>query len=150
MNKKFTIIFFVATLVFLFSAISVSAMAVPGSYVNTAKRADWTKYGLNPWSWDTDQDGYDDAQEIKNNYCPTNSDYSAVLKSSDCSKGQFNLSKKIYTPPLALSARLPQDLKKFTSCAALSTVAQKRFEALYSSDDTKYNAKLFLVYLNLK
>jgi hypothetical protein len=60
----------------LFFIGTVMSLLLPGRLlaketVNQLSSPDWYRYGLNPWTNDTDNDGYIDLWELKNNYCPT-------------------------------------------------------------------------------
>jgi len=104
---------------FLFANIA-QAQGVVKKVRNDLSSKNLAKYGVNPWSLDTDNDGYTDAWEVKNGYCPTNAE-AVRLESGSCTKGKFNLTKKSYTPPAAIKDYLPRDIKKFSSCADLKS-----------------------------
>jgi len=107
MSKKFLVL----ALVFFVLPIAVSA----ASYKNYLPQKSWVKYGVNPWSIDTDNDGYPDDYEVKFGYCPTSPD-SIKLDDSACEKGKINLSAGTYSAPAAVTSARPATLKKFSSC----------------------------------
>jgi len=114
---KKTIFWLSAAALLFFAAGSVwSATIKP--FQNDLPRADWTKYGVNPWKTDTDGDGFSDAWEVNNNYCPTSQD-KISLDDANCQKGRINFTAQTYTPPAKLKDVLPREIKKFGSCAIL-------------------------------
>jgi len=91
------------------------------TYKNPLPTKDWAKYGLNPWNKDTDNDGYNDKEEIKQSFCPTNAE-AVRLGSKDCKKGTYNLKTQTYTPPKGANFFSAREIKKFTSCKNLETI----------------------------
>lgn len=114
---KKTIFFFAAASILFIAAGSVwSATQKP--YHNDLSRADWTKYGVNPWKLDTDGDGFSDAWEVKNDYCPTSQDRISLADTS-CQKGKINFTAQTYAPPAKLKDVLPREIKRFGSCTLM-------------------------------
>jgi len=109
------------------------------SYQNDLPQKDWVKYGVNPWSLDTDNDGYTDAWEVKSGYCPTNYNKGVMLDSGECVKGKINLKNKIYTAPTIIQNNLPREIKKVKSCADLQTVLKTQSQNVRSKEVYGFN-----------
>jgi hypothetical protein len=86
--------------------------------VNPLAKPVWYKYGINPWSKDTDNDGFADVWEVNSGYCPT---FPGILPLTDkeCKKGSFDLQKQVYTPPKNVSFFPARQLFTAASCRAL-------------------------------
>lgn len=102
-------------------AVLIPQLAFAKSYVNPLAKAVWYKYGVNPWSKDTDNDGFADVWELQNNYCPT---FPGILPLNDaqCRKGSFDVNKQVYTPPTNVSFYPARPLLSVASCPALQKV----------------------------
>ena len=98
---------------------------------NPLNKAVWYKYGVNPYSTDTDNDGFSDVWEIQQNYCPT---YPGIIALSDeqCQKGSFNLVRQTYVAPKGVSFYPSRSMTKVPSCQA--------FEALLARDTTGFQS----------
>jgi hypothetical protein len=110
----------------LFFIGTVMSLLLPGRLlaketVNQLSSPDWYRYGLNPWTNDTDNDGYIDLWELKNNYCPT---FPGLIALTDdrCRKGTFDLKKQVYTPPASVSFHTARPIRSLKSCQALENV----------------------------
>lgn len=113
-----------ASLVVGFSSVSAKTI------LSDLPQADWTKYGINPWSLDTDNDGFSDAEEIAQKYCPTSAG-SIAIADKNCKRGRFNLRTGLYTPPLGANFYQPRALKNFRSCSELTKTLQAAQPPVY-------------------
>jgi len=116
MNKILGLLF--VTIIFFPVASSAA------SYRNELPQKDWTKYGVNPWVRDTDNDGYSDAHEIKWNWCPTNPE---AVRPDDpsCLKGKINLKTGVYDAPEAVKRNSASTISKFKDCAGVEENLKK-------------------------
>ncbi len=113
-----------ASLVVGFSPVSAKII------LSDVPRADWTKYGINPWSLDTDNDGFSDTEEIAQKYCPTSADPIAITD-KNCKRGRSNLRTGLYTPPLGANFYQPRAVKNFRSCTELTKTLQAAQPPIY-------------------
>lgn len=118
------------TLALAFLLIPLASQAK--TFKNTLPRKDWTKYGVNPWRLDTDNDGYPDAWEVKNGYCPTSQDALAI-GDSGCEKGSIDFKKEIYKAPAAIADLAAREVKTFGSCAELKNTLATSYNDYYGS-----------------
>lgn len=107
----------------VFGSLPVAAAVAP-AFLNPLSRSDLVRYGVNPWRTDTDNDGYPDAWEVKNGYCPTNPEKGVRLGEGGCRPGTIDWRAGGYNPPPVVAAVSPRPLKKFTSCAELIRTIQ--------------------------
>lgn len=125
---------------FLFVFAVVFVMAVPALaeikiYKNPVPKKDWVKFGVNPWVYDTDNDGFGDDWEILHGYCPTNYVQGVTIGDSACDKGKADLKKQTYIAPANLQENLPREIGKLSSCAGLKSLLKKQgdnFKRFYS------------------
>ncbi len=117
-----------AAVLTLLCASGVSA----ASYINGVPQKDWTKYGVNPWSNDTDLDGFPDAWEITNKYCPTNPVLYTRLDDGECEKGKIDYKKGVYTPPKNIEDVFPSTVKKAADCSEIEKFFWENYDE-YSS-----------------
>lgn len=118
---------------FIFTAVLVVAvpvLAVTKSYQNPVPKKDWAKFGVNPWVYDTDNDGFGDDWEIAHGYCPTNYHQGVVLTDDACEQGKIDFKKTTYTAPANLQENLPREINKFNSCADLNSFLKKQGDNL--------------------
>ncbi len=97
------------------------------TFKNTLPRKDWTKYGVNPWRLDTDNDGYPDAWEVKNGYCPTSQE-SLAIGDSNCEKGTIDFKKETYKAPAAIADLAAREVKTFGSCTELKNTLAASYD----------------------
>ncbi|MDO8509581.1 MAG: beta-propeller domain-containing protein [bacterium] len=144
-NKKY--IFGVGVFLFIFTAVFLGVLPVEAEtkvYQNPVPKKDWVKYGVNPWAYDTDNDGFGDDWEILHGYCPTNYLQGVTLNDEVCNKGKINFKKITYTAPANLQENLPRVINKFNSCVDLNSFLKKQGDGVkkhYSFyDDLKMGA----------
>lgn len=109
----------------MFMVVVLPSVAAAAPFKNQLSRADWIKFGVNPWRLDTDNDGFSDYWEVKNAYCPTSAEKGLALKNSRCQKGTINFAKQRYTPPAALKELYPRSVQNSTSCSNLQAVIKQ-------------------------
>lgn len=108
-------------------------VSVAKTYVNQLAKPVWYKYGVNPWSKDTDNDGFSDVWEIQSGYCPT---FPGILPITDvqCQKGVIDLNRQTYTPPKNVSFFPARPIMKVASCQAFEKVLTRTPQAFLSLD----------------
>lgn len=111
----------------------IPGVSLAKTFVNPLAKVVWYKYGVNPWSKDTDNDGFADVWELQNNYCPT---FPGILPLTDpqCRKGSFDLNKQTYTPPANVSFYPARQMFSVASCPALQKVLATEVHANVSLD----------------
>lgn len=130
---------------FIAGAISVAlfpSVSLAKTYVNPLDKAVWFKYGVNPWSKDTDNDGFADVWEVLNNYCPT---FPGILPLNDkqCRKGAFDLNKQTYTPPANVSFYPARAMNSVASCQSLQKVLALNVRSNPSLDEVSNQVAVY-------
>src|SRR3989338_3476994 len=109
----------------MMASVALPSFSAAATYKNDLPRAEWTKFGVNPWRLDTDNDGYSDSWEVKNAYCPTNAEKGVALTDTRCQKGTINFTKQTYSPPATLKDMYPRVVQNSTSCSNLQVVIRQ-------------------------